>query len=115
MLELKRLQVYMAEAGIASRRKSEQIILEGRVKVDGVVVRELGTKVTGKEYITVDGKEISKMKRKEAAKLISLMPQTSEVYFPYTVRETVMLGTFASSGSALGGTPASAADQGADL
>ena len=52
-----------------------------------------------KGTVTVDGKEISKMKRKEAAKLISLMPQTSEVYFPYTVRETVMLGTYASSGS----------------
>lgn len=63
-----------------------------------------------KGTVTVDGKEISKMKRKEAAKLISLMPQTSEVYFPYTVRETVMLGTFASSGSALGGTPASAVE-----
>ena len=44
-----------------------------------------------KGTVTVDGKEISKMKRKEAAKLISLMPQTSEVYFPYTVRETVLL------------------------
>lgn len=58
-----------------------------------------------KGTVTVDGKEISKMKRKEAAKLISLMPQTSEVYFPYTVRETVMLGTYASSGSILGGAP----------
>ena len=63
-----------------------------------------------KGTVTVDGKEISKMKRKEAAKLISLMPQTSEVYFPYTVRETVMLGTYASSGSALGGAPASAVE-----
>ena len=61
-----------------------------------------------KGEVTVDGKEISKMKRKEAAKLISLMPQTSEVYFPYTVRETVLLGTYASSGSMLGGAPASA-------
>ena len=60
-----------------------------------------------KGTVTVDGKEISKMKRKEAAKLISLMPQTSEVYFPYTVRETVLLGTYASSGSLLGGAPAS--------
>ena len=63
-----------------------------------------------KGEVTVDGKEISKMKRKEAAKLISLMPQTSEVYFPYTVRETVMLGTYASSGSMFGGAPASAVE-----
>ena len=63
-----------------------------------------------KGTVTVDGKEISKMKRKEAAKLISLMPQTSEVYFPYTVRETVLLGTYTSSGSILGGAPASAVE-----
>ena len=63
-----------------------------------------------KGEVTVDGKEISKMKRKDAAKLISLMPQTSEVYFPYTVRETVLLGTYASSGSMLGGAPASAVE-----
>jgi iron complex transport system ATP-binding protein len=38
------------------------------------------------------------------------MPQTSEVYFPYTVYETVMLGTYASSGSAFGGVPATAVE-----
>lgn len=56
--------------------------------------------------VIVNGKEISKMKRKDAAKFISLMPQTSEVYFPYTVYETVLLGTYASSGSLFGGTEA---------
>ena len=57
--------------------------------------------------VLVNGMEISKMKRKDAAKLISLMPQTSEVYFPYTVYETVLLGTYASSGSMFGGIGAS--------
>ena len=56
----------------------------------------------------VDGKEVSSMKRKEAAKLISLMPQTSDVYFPYTVYETVLLGTYASSGNSFFGNDASA-------
>lgn len=40
-----RLQKYMAQCGVASRRKCEEIILEGKVKVNGVVVKELGTKI----------------------------------------------------------------------
>lgn len=40
-----RLQKYLAEAGIASRRKSEEWIASGRVKVNGVVVTALGTKI----------------------------------------------------------------------
>jgi 23S rRNA pseudouridine2605 synthase len=40
-----RLHKVMARAGVASRRKSEQYILEGRVKVNGKIVRTLGTKV----------------------------------------------------------------------
>lgn len=51
-----RLQVFLAHAGVASRRASEQIILDGRVTVNGEVVTELGTKVSSEEKITVDGK-----------------------------------------------------------
>ncbi|AAM24554.1 MAG: Pseudouridine synthase [Caldanaerobacter subterraneus] len=40
-----RLQKYLAECGIASRRKCEEYILQGRVKVNGKVVKELGTKI----------------------------------------------------------------------
>jgi len=43
--ELVRLQKVLAQSGVASRRHSEEIILAGRVKVDGVVMMELGTKV----------------------------------------------------------------------
>ena len=44
----------MAHAGGASRRKSEEIIEQGRVKVNGEVVKELGTKVSKNDAITVD-------------------------------------------------------------
>jgi 23S rRNA pseudouridine2605 synthase len=54
-----RLQVFLAHSGVASRRASEQIILDGRVSVNGQVVTELGTKVTSKDEICVDGKKIS--------------------------------------------------------
>ena len=40
-----RLQKYLANNGIASRRKCEELIMQGRVKVNGEVVKELGTKI----------------------------------------------------------------------
>ena len=40
-----RLQKFLADAGVASRRAAEQIILDGRVRVNGQIVRLLGTKV----------------------------------------------------------------------
>ena len=59
--------------------------------------------------VKVDGREVSSMKRKDVAKLIALMPQTSDIYFPYTVNETVLLGTYASAGNSFFGTDAKAA------
>ena len=40
-----RLQKYMAECGVASRRKCEELIVGGKVKVNGKTVAELGTKI----------------------------------------------------------------------
>ena len=50
-----RLQKVIANAGFCSRRKAEQMILNGQVTVNGKVVRELGTKVEGHEKIEVGG------------------------------------------------------------
>lgn len=59
-----RLQKFLAEAGIASRRASEQIILEGRVAVNAATITQRGTKIDpGYDRVTVDGKAI-KPKRK---------------------------------------------------
>ena len=55
-----RLQKVMAQAGVASRRKCEEIITSGRVKVNGIVVTELGTKVSVKDVVTVDDKALDK-------------------------------------------------------
>ena len=55
-----RLQKVMAARGVASRRKCEEIITQGRVKVNGVVVTQLGTQVGKNDLIQVDGKEIIK-------------------------------------------------------
>jgi 23S rRNA pseudouridine2605 synthase len=52
-----RLQKYIAQCGIASRRKAEELIAEGRIAIDGVKVTEMGIRVIpGKNKITFDGK-----------------------------------------------------------
>jgi pseudouridine synthase len=52
-----RLQRFLSQAGIASRRKAEELITSGHVKVNGAVVRELGTKVDpSKDRVMVDGR-----------------------------------------------------------
>ena len=54
-----RLQKIISQAGIASRRAAEAMILEGRVQVDGVIVRELGVKYDPAQVeIKVDGKAV---------------------------------------------------------
>ena len=40
-----RLQKFLSKAGVASRRASEELILKGRIKVNGKMVQELGTKI----------------------------------------------------------------------
>jgi 23S rRNA pseudouridine2605 synthase len=59
-----RLQKVLASAGIASRRKAEQFIVEGRVTVNGQVVTELGSKADpDQDHIKVDGKLIHQTER----------------------------------------------------
>ena len=54
-----RLQKYLADCGIASRRKSEELIKQGQVKVNGKTITELGTKVIpNKDIVEYNGKKI---------------------------------------------------------
>lgn len=57
---MERLQKVIARAGIASRRKSEELIKEGRVKVNGKVVTELGLKVSPSDRVEVNEIQIEK-------------------------------------------------------
>ncbi|KAF0816962.1 LSU rRNA pseudouridine synthase [Bacillus sp. ZZV12-4809] len=52
---MERLQKVIAHAGVASRRKAEELMAEGRVKVNGKTVKELGVKVSPSDRIEVDG------------------------------------------------------------
>ena len=64
-----RLQKYLAQCGVASRRKCEELILQGNVQVNGVTVTELGTKINPeKDKIKFDGKDI-----KQSQKLVYIL------------------------------------------
>lgn len=60
MMRVERLQKVIAQSGLTSRRKAEQLILEGRVTVNNKVVTTLGTKVSPKDEIAVDGIPLEK-------------------------------------------------------
>lgn len=63
-MEQERLQKYIARSGVTSRRKAEELILNGHVKVNGIKVTELGTKVDpDKDIVTVDNKKISEVNK----------------------------------------------------
>lgn len=71
-----RLQKILSAAGIASRRHAEDLIREGRVTVNGAVVRELGTKADAEhDAIKVDGRRV----REPAAKVYILLNKPREV------------------------------------
>lgn len=57
---MERLQKVIAQAGISSRRKAEELITSGKVKVNGKVITELGTKVSEKDLIEVNNMIIEK-------------------------------------------------------
>ena len=58
-----RLQKYISQAGIASRRHAEELIVAGKVKVNGKLIRELGTKIDpAKDKVEVNGKKIGLQK-----------------------------------------------------
>lgn len=60
-----RLQKYLAECGVASRRKCEEYILQGKVKVNNKIITELGTKINPeKDKVTFERKEVKKENKK---------------------------------------------------
>ena len=60
-MSLERIQKILAQAGIASRREAERLILEGRVTVNGKVMDTLGAKADlSRDHIKVDGKRITR-------------------------------------------------------
>jgi len=70
-----RLQKAMARLGIASRRRAEELISQGQVKVNGVVVTQPGTKVAADDLIEVEGVQISSARPKELFYILLNKPE----------------------------------------
>ena len=65
VLEEERLQKYLARAGVASRRKAEELILQGKIKVNNKIITELGTKINPfKDIVEYEGKTIKLQDKK---------------------------------------------------
>lgn len=97
---LERVQKVIAQSGLTSRRKAEELIMEGRVQVNQQTITELGTKVSPKDEVSVDGIPLDKEKLvyyllykprgvissvsddKEREVVIDLMPNVEERIFP---------------------------------
>lgn len=61
---MERLQKVIANSGYTSRRKAEELILKGKVKVNGIPIYELGTKVSNTDKIEIDGNVLQKEEQK---------------------------------------------------
>jgi 23S rRNA pseudouridine2605 synthase len=62
--EIIRLNKYIAEAGICSRRKADELISQGSVKVNKVIVTELGTKIKKTDIVTINGNTVKSYQKK---------------------------------------------------
>lgn len=62
---MERLQKVIANSGYTSRRKAEELILAGKVKVNGAVIKELGVKVHDNDAILIEDKPLQKSNKKE--------------------------------------------------
>ncbi len=64
-MEEVRLQKYMADCGISSRRKCEEYILQGKVAVNGEIIKQLGIKINPKiDIVSFGGKQIKPEEKK---------------------------------------------------
>lgn len=66
-----RLQKYLAECGVASRRKAEELILAGKIKVNGEVVTELGTKINPSRDKVMYNNQIVKVEKRKVYILLN--------------------------------------------
>ena len=67
-----RVQKFLSEAGICSRRKAEELIVQGKIKVNGKIINELGTKIYhDKDIIEYNGKKVNKNVQKHVYILLN--------------------------------------------
>lgn len=62
-MEILRLQKYLSQSGVASRREAERMIESGRVQVNGITVTEMGHKVSPQDKVLLDGRPVQEKPR----------------------------------------------------
>ena len=78
-----RLQKFLASCGVASRRNAEKMILDGRIAVNGTVVKELGTQVNElSDIVLVDGKQVHPEEEKHYIAYNKPVGEVTTVYDP---------------------------------
>ena len=92
-----RVQKFLSEAGICSRRKAEELILQGKIKVNGKIINELGTKINpDKDIIEYNGKKVNKKIQKHIYillnKPIGYVTTTKDQFGRPTVLDLVKVG-----------------------
>lgn len=86
-----RINKFLASCGIASRRKAEQLVKEGRVKVNGSVVTELAFKVSPQDKVILDGKNVEICKGHEYYLVYKPRGYTSTVSDPHAQKKVTDL------------------------
>ena len=105
---MERLQNILAHAGVASRRKAAEIISEGRVTVDGIVVREPGQKFGEGVVVKVDGRKVEAAEAKRTIVLykpVGVLSSMSDPFGGRTVADIVYAANGQDARSPRGQTP----------
>ena len=105
---MERLQNILAHAGVASRRKAAEIIAEGRVTVDGIVVREPGQKFGEGVVVKVDGRKVEAAEAKRTIVLykpVGVLSSMSDPFGGRTVADIVYAANGQDARSPRGQTP----------
>ena len=82
---MERIQKRIAASGITSRRKAEELILEGRIKVNGEVVNTLGYKVGPRDEVTVDDVVLVRLQKKYYALNKFRIATTADFYKAFEI------------------------------
>ena len=86
-----RINKFIARAGIASRRKAEELILSGKITINDEVVTELGTRVAEDDIVKYDGKEIKLKEELEYILINKPVGYVSTVKDPYAIKTVLDL------------------------
>ena len=86
-----RINKYLAHSGVCSRRQADEIVAQGRVSINGEIVKELGTKVTPEDVVKLDGKLLFPSEKFKYYLLNKPVGYVSTVKDPYAEKTVIEL------------------------